>query len=68
LTSGSSYLFRVLATNVIGTGDPSTTSAVTLTALAATGSNLASLLVASGVLVLSGVVVGATLRRRRSIS
>jgi sugar lactone lactonase YvrE len=68
LTNGSSYLFRVLATNVIGTGDPSTSSAVTLTALAATGSNLATLLGASGVLGLCGVVIGATSRRRRSIS
>jgi Fibronectin type III domain/NHL repeat len=72
LTNVSSYLFRVLAANVIGTGDPSTPSAVTPTSsakaltLAETGSNLAWLLDASGVLVLSGVVLGATLRRRRT--
>ena len=68
LMNGTGYLFRVAATNSVGTGAPSTNSATATptspAVLAATGSNTALLLSASAVLLLSGgLLLGGTRRR-----
>lgn len=65
LTPGTSYLFQVAATNVVGTSEYSSSSpSITLAALASTGSNLGALLLTSGALVVGGATALATRRRR----